>query len=156
MTRPMKPIPVAEAKAIAKEYGYDQVVIIARRVGEAPAPCGEHVTTYGVDPTHCGVAARMGAALKRFMGWPEETIAEAMRDIPDPMTEARAIAVDAIHVYGDLTETSFKHFRDNGIWNDHSAVQAALAAIDPARRKELAALADANRKRIAAMHGDGQ
>lgn len=156
MTRPMKPIPITEAKAIAKEYGYDQVVIIARRVGEAPAPNGEHVTTYGVDAAHCGVAARMGAALKRFMGWPEETIASAMRDIPGAMEEARAIAVDTLEVYGVLTDVEWKQVRETGIWNDHETVQAALAAIDPGRRKELAALADANRKRIAAMQDKAQ
>ena len=35
----MQPIPISAAKHIAKEYDYDQVVIIARKVGE-----GEHVT----------------------------------------------------------------------------------------------------------------
>lgn len=69
--RIMKPIPITAAKSIAKRFGYDQVIIIARRVGEAPEPHGEHVTTYGIDPTHCKVAARCGDALKRFMGWPD-------------------------------------------------------------------------------------
>lgn len=68
----MKPIPISAAERIAKEYGYDQVVIIARKVGEAPEPHGEHVTTYGINRAHCGIAAAMGKALKRFMGWPEE------------------------------------------------------------------------------------
>lgn len=86
----MKPIPIVEAKAIAKEYGYDQVVIIARRVGEAPRPLGEHVTTYGVDKTHCDVAARMGAALKRFMGWPEDLIADQKRSTPASAAPADA------------------------------------------------------------------
>lgn len=45
MTAPMKPIPISAAERIAKSYGQDQVVIIARRVGEEPEPCGEHVTT---------------------------------------------------------------------------------------------------------------
>lgn len=70
--RPMKPIPIAAAKRIATDYGYDQVVVYARRVGEAPEPCGEHMTTYGIDKVHCGVAARIGATLKRFMGWEVE------------------------------------------------------------------------------------
>jgi len=69
---PMRPIPVHEALSIASAYGYDQVIIIARRVGDDPAPHGEHVTTYGVGIEHCGVAARVGNYIKhRIMGWPE-------------------------------------------------------------------------------------
>lgn len=68
----MKPIPVSAAKKIADLYGYDQVIVIARRVGEAPDPFGEHVTTYGRTKEHCKVAARAGNFLKyKVMGWPE-------------------------------------------------------------------------------------
>jgi hypothetical protein len=67
--RPKKPIPIAAARRIAVECGYDQVIIYARRVGEDPAPHGEHMTTYGVTREHCSVAARIGDTLKRFMGW---------------------------------------------------------------------------------------
>ncbi len=65
-----KPIPISAARHIAEDYGYDQVVIIARAVG----PGGrEHCTTYGVSKAHCDVAARMGNILKyRVMGWPPE------------------------------------------------------------------------------------
>jgi hypothetical protein len=64
----MKPIPIYAAKDIAKDYGYDQVIIIARKVGE-----GEHCTTYGVDKENCGVAARIGDFLKfKIMGWERE------------------------------------------------------------------------------------
>jgi hypothetical protein len=62
----MKPIPIAAAERIAKEYGYEQVVIFARLTGEDG---GEHLTTYGVTPAHCRVAAKMAETLKRFMGW---------------------------------------------------------------------------------------
>lgn len=73
--RPMKPIPIGAAARIAKDYGYDQVIIVARRVGEAPDPCGEHMTTYGVDPVHCDVAARCGSRLQReVMGWDEKQV----------------------------------------------------------------------------------
>ncbi|PID95800.1 MAG: hypothetical protein CSA85_00585 [Alphaproteobacteria bacterium] len=73
MSDPMKPIPVSVAERIAKSYGYDQVVIIARRVGEDPEPNGEHVTTYGRSKVHCAVAARIGGFLKfKVMGWAEE------------------------------------------------------------------------------------
>lgn len=65
----MKPIPITAAEMIAKNYDYDQVVIYARKVGEDPDPHGEHMTTYGVDKVHCGVAAQIGSTLKRFMGW---------------------------------------------------------------------------------------
>lgn len=72
MDKPMEPIPVSAAKAISLEYGYDQVIVIARRVGEAPAPHGEHVTTYGRNPDHCRTAAWVGNFLKhKVMGWPE-------------------------------------------------------------------------------------
>jgi hypothetical protein len=67
----VKPVPISAAEHIAKAYGYDQVVIIARKVGVAPDPHGEHVTTYGVNKSHCNSAALQGQALKRFMGWPE-------------------------------------------------------------------------------------
>ena len=71
--RPMLPIPIEAAEQIAKTYGYDQVVIIARRVGEPPASCGEHVTTYGITKAHCAVAARIGNFIKhKIMQWPEE------------------------------------------------------------------------------------
>jgi len=65
---PMKEIPIAAAKRIAAEFGYDQVIVYARKVGENG---GEHMTTYGVDKVHCDVAAKMGDHLKyNVMGWP--------------------------------------------------------------------------------------
>lgn len=69
----MKPIAIKAAKVIADEYGYDQVIIIARKVGEDPDPHGEHITTYGVDIDNCRVAARIGDFLKyKVMGWVKE------------------------------------------------------------------------------------
>ena len=65
----MKRIPIRAARQIAEEFGYDQVVIYARKVGAAPDPHGEHLTTYGVNREHCAVAAKMADVLKRFMGW---------------------------------------------------------------------------------------
>lgn len=46
MTKETVPIPVSAGEHIAKKYGYDQVVIIARRVGSGGV---EHVTTYGMN-----------------------------------------------------------------------------------------------------------
>jgi len=67
---PIKPIPISAAEEIAKKYGYHQVVVIARRVGENPMPCGEHVTTYGVNKKHCAAAAQIGNFLKfKIMKW---------------------------------------------------------------------------------------
>lgn len=64
-----KPIPVSAAKHIAKTYGYDQVIIVARMVGDDGV---EHCTTYGRDKAHCAVAARCGDFLKhKVMGWHE-------------------------------------------------------------------------------------
>lgn len=72
-SRLMFPIPIDAAKRVAEDYGYDQVIIIARRVGEADEPHGEHCTTYGVDRTNCDAAARIGDFLKfRVMGWIKE------------------------------------------------------------------------------------
>jgi len=68
----MKRIPIKAGKQIAEEYGYDQVIIYARKVGDPNNDWlggGEHMTTYGVDKIHCGVAARIGTTLKKFMGW---------------------------------------------------------------------------------------
>lgn len=60
-------IPISAGERIAKEYGYDQVVIVGRRVGGF-----EHVTTYGIDAANCKVAARIGDYFKyKLMGWLE-------------------------------------------------------------------------------------
>jgi hypothetical protein len=72
----MKRIPIKAAERIAKDYGYDQVVVIARKVGEDPDPNGEHVTTYGVDKANCGAAAKIGDFIKyKVMMW-EKTNAQ--------------------------------------------------------------------------------
>jgi hypothetical protein len=65
-----EPIPVKAAKEIASKYGYDQVVILARKTGDNGL---EHVTTYGTDKTHCKIAAAIGDFLKyKVMGWTSE------------------------------------------------------------------------------------
>ena len=69
----MRRIPIAAAQRIAADYGYDQVIIIARKVGDDPEPHGEHCTTYGVTKAHCDAAARIGYFLKfKVMGWVKE------------------------------------------------------------------------------------
>lgn len=74
----MKSIPVSAAEKIAKAYGYDQVIIVARKVSYTDVgPGGESVTTYGRDKAHCDVAARIGNFLKfKIMNWCAEDAAE--------------------------------------------------------------------------------
>lgn len=72
-TRPMRRIPIAAGRWIAQKYGYDQVIIIGRRVGEKPEIHGEHLTTYGRTREHCSAAAHIGDFLKHMvMGWTRE------------------------------------------------------------------------------------
>lgn len=54
-------IPIATAEQIGKKHGYDQVIIVARRIGE---PGLEWCTTWGKDKTHCDAAARIGDAIR--------------------------------------------------------------------------------------------
>jgi hypothetical protein len=64
----MKRIPITATRRIADEYDYDQVIIIARKVGENG---GEHVTTYGRNKDNCDVAVKIGNYIKHeIMGWP--------------------------------------------------------------------------------------
>ena len=64
----MSELPIKEARNIAQDYGWDQVIIVARRVGDAGY---EHVVTYGKDKANCEAAARAGQALKHhLMRWP--------------------------------------------------------------------------------------
>ena len=76
-------IPVVAARSIAEQYGWDQVVIIARKIDPNG---GEHVTTYGRDKAHCDVAARCGDFLKyKVMGWHQEQAASAQETKPTRM-----------------------------------------------------------------------
>lgn len=66
MSADQVPIPISAAKLIAEQFGYDQIVIVGRRIGGF-----EHVTTYGKDAANCSVAARIGDFFKHeLMGWP--------------------------------------------------------------------------------------
>lgn len=69
----MKRIPIRAARDIAEKYGYDQVMIYARKVGEDPMPHGEHMTTYGVDRMHCAAMAKIAKFLQeKIMNWTRE------------------------------------------------------------------------------------
>lgn len=63
-------LPIKAAREIADAYGWDQVVVVARKVGGDGI---EHVVTYGKDTANCEAAARVGMALKHhLMQWPSE------------------------------------------------------------------------------------
>ncbi len=63
----MRKIPIGAAREIAERYGYHQIVIVGRAIGDDGR---EHVTTYGVDRANCDIAARIGDFFKRkLMGW---------------------------------------------------------------------------------------
>lgn len=67
----MKRIPITAAQRIAEAYGYDQVIVFARKTGEGG---GEHLTTYGATKQHCAIAGRIGKFLKdKILGWTSET-----------------------------------------------------------------------------------
>jgi len=62
-------IPISAAKKVAKDHGYDQIIIIGRKVGENGV---ESVTTYGVNKEHCSIAAKIGNIWKfKIMKWEE-------------------------------------------------------------------------------------
>lgn len=87
----MRSVPISAARRVAEEYGYDQVVIVARKVGEDG---GEHVTTYGVDRANCAVAARIGNFLKaKIMGWSDVRSAMVDRFLSWPLP--RSVRSDA-------------------------------------------------------------
>lgn len=64
MTARPKRVPVAAAKRIAKQYGYDQVLIVTRKVG--PDGVQWH-TTYGRNREHCDAASRIMRWLEQQM-----------------------------------------------------------------------------------------
>lgn len=116
----MKPIPISAAERIAKDYGYDQVIIIARKVGDAPDPHGEHCTTYGINKAHCEVAARAGDFLKyKVMGWATDGATD------DPLRIATCLKV----CEGISTEVLELNATAGGVANLERQRNAAIAAL---------------------------
>ncbi len=69
----LKRIPIRAAKEIAEKYGYDQVMIYARKCDDSPLPHGEQMTTYGVNKAHCHAMARIASFLQKvIMKWETE------------------------------------------------------------------------------------
>ena len=106
-----KPIPISAAKRIAKDYGYDQVIIIARKTGDDGM---EHVTTYGVNADHCRVAGRVGYFIKyKIMDWPEEPgitelKAQIKLQMSDHIKEHKRIAAELKAVQAENEELAMK------------------------------------------------
>lgn len=70
-------LPINAARDIARTHGWDQVIVVARKVGENGY---EHVVTYGKDAAHCEAAARAGNAIKHhLMKWPCALFDSALR-----------------------------------------------------------------------------
>lgn len=73
----MTRLPIKAARDIAEKYGWDQVIIVARKVGDNGF---EHVVTYGDGGAHCEAAARAGMAIKHhLMRWPMALYDSALR-----------------------------------------------------------------------------
>lgn len=70
-------LPIKDARDIAEARGWDQVIIVARRVGDNGY---EHVVTYGRGTAQCRAAARAGNAIKHhLMKWPSALFDSALR-----------------------------------------------------------------------------
>lgn len=53
-------IPISDAEKIAKNRGYDQIIVFARRIDRPDEKGVEWMTTYGRNRTHCDIAKRIG------------------------------------------------------------------------------------------------
>ena len=73
-----KKIPITKAKEIANQYGYDQVIILGRKVGDNGI---EWVTTYGVTKQHCDAAADIGQVLRDMVLPTIKATKEALEEI---------------------------------------------------------------------------
>ena len=64
----IKRVPIAAAKRLAKQYGYEQVIIIARKVSRDSH--GGSMATYGTTRKHCDEAADVGNSMvERILHW---------------------------------------------------------------------------------------
>lgn len=68
-----KRIPISVAKGVAAATDCQQVIILAWD-GELT-----HVVTYGKTVENCAQAAEGGNRIKRFLGWPENTMSQPSR-----------------------------------------------------------------------------
>ncbi len=95
-----KPIPIAAAKRIAQEYGWDQVVIYGRSIQTG----AEHMTTYGRTKAMCAAAGKIGRWLQEKMGWYQN-------NHPDAMTPERLADYTRRPADGSLSEEEGRLYR---------------------------------------------
>lgn len=72
-----KSIPIAAARRIAEQYGYEQVLIYANApsyVDPEERMGLEHMTTYGVTKLHCKKVALFAKWLQEKLGWKHRTV----------------------------------------------------------------------------------
>lgn len=66
-----KRIPIAAARRFGDEFGYDQVIVIARDHVSGR----QHVTTWGATRQLCASAGEVATAIKEdVLGWPQEAV----------------------------------------------------------------------------------
>lgn len=97
-----KPIPILDAKRIAENYNYNQIVIVARKVGDNGI---EHVTTYGTDKANCDVAANIGDFLRyEIMKWERKSVS------PPPQAESQEKLMEELMRYHIETQENGSTF----------------------------------------------
>lgn len=85
-------IPITDAKKIAKERGYSQVIIHA-----FDGVTGiQHVTTYGKSEDDCINAAQGGNTIKKLLKWDESNVKPARQISREKMKEIIDLLVLAI------------------------------------------------------------
>lgn len=124
-----KPIPIDSAKDIAHTFGYDQVIVIGRHVGETGC---EHITTYGKSEEHCRAAAKIGDFLKyKVMGWPEYDEVDRLRC---ELADARATLQRQSESHADEVRLKRKYFQKT---REQAKLIARLNQLRQARLSEL-------------------
>ena len=69
MPDPLPIIALAEMEALCTKYGFNQVIVLARKVGEHGY---ENLGTHGTDMEHSNAAAAIGEHLRKdVLGWTE-------------------------------------------------------------------------------------
>lgn len=58
-----KEIPIYEAEKLAKEYGYEQVIILALKKAKKPVLFNGWRTTFNIDKTKCAFLGKIAAVL---------------------------------------------------------------------------------------------
>lgn len=70
-------IPILAAKRIAKDYGYDQVIVYGRDTETGR----EHMTTYGTTKAKCDAVAKIASTMQKFMDWSGAEVGAFLRRI---------------------------------------------------------------------------